>query len=201
MLNYYFLVSLRHGLEPSVDIFCLLFEMKLLDCYDCYVVFSHRDRGLPTHEHFKIPNCPSSNSGWKNRYFVVKPGDGMFAFSLNWSPPPIDDFNWTPVLTEPEIDSMIILWAIEPLGHSMNDILTDDALVSTGIGRLYDMSADQFSKAFLEELAMKNARGLRKRHRDRSFAEPHSSDVVPLINHQKLIPVDSSPVAPTAVVP
>ncbi|KAL2499949.1 Uncharacterized protein Adt_25499 [Abeliophyllum distichum] len=137
MLNYYLLVCLRHGVEPSVNVFRLLFEMKLLDRYDCYVVFSHRDRGLPTHDHFKIPNCPSSNSGWKNRYFFVKPVAGNFPFPLDWGVPPLEEFNSTPILSEQEIDSLIVVRAIEPLGRSMNDALTDDALVSAGIGRPY----------------------------------------------------------------
>ncbi|KAL2480124.1 Uncharacterized protein Adt_33090 [Abeliophyllum distichum] len=112
--------------------------MKLLDRYDCYVVFSHRDRGLPSHDHFKIPNCPSSNSGWKNRYFFVKPVSGSFPFPLDWGFPPLEEFNSTPILSEQEIDSLIILRATEPLGRSMNDALTDDALVSAGIDRPYE---------------------------------------------------------------
>ncbi|KAL2484630.1 Uncharacterized protein Adt_29386 [Abeliophyllum distichum] len=194
MLNYYLLVCVRHGMDPSVNVFRVLFEMKLLDRYDCYIVFSHRDRGLPTHDHFKIPNCPSSNSGWKNRFFFVKPVAGSFPFPLDWGVPPLEEFNSTPILSEQEIDSLIILRATEPLGRSMNDALTDDALVSAGIGRPYgreklyshlsdaknllvdfrrtlthecfaDMSADQFSEDFLEELARKNARGQKKRRR------------------------------------
>ncbi|KAL2526093.1 Uncharacterized protein Adt_11147 [Abeliophyllum distichum] len=137
MLNYYLLVCVRQGVEPSVDVFCLLFEMKLLDRYDCYVVFSHRDRGLPSHEYFKIPNCPSSNSCWKNRYFFVKPVVGNFSFPLDWGVPPLEEFNSTPLLSEQEIDSLIILRATEPIGRSMNDALTDDALVSAGIDRSY----------------------------------------------------------------
>ncbi|KAL2542499.1 Uncharacterized protein Adt_03477 [Abeliophyllum distichum] len=113
MLNYYLLVCVRRGVEPSVDVFRFFFEMKLLDRYDCYVVFSHRDRGLPSHDHFKIPNCPSSNSGWKNRYFFVKPVAGNFPFPLDWAVPPLEDFNSTPILSEQEIDSLIILRATE----------------------------------------------------------------------------------------
>ncbi|KAL2456885.1 Uncharacterized protein Adt_46585 [Abeliophyllum distichum] len=139
MLNYYLLVCIRRGIEPSIDVFRLLFEMKLLDRYDCYVVYSHRDRGLPSHDHFKIPNCPSNNS-WKNRYFFVKLVDGIFPFPLDWSILPLKEFNSTPILTGPEIDSLIILRATEPLGRSMNDALTDDALVSASIGRLYESS-------------------------------------------------------------
>ncbi|KAL2532438.1 Uncharacterized protein Adt_05789 [Abeliophyllum distichum] len=119
MLNYYLLVCVRHDVEPSVDVFRLLFEMKLLDRYDCYVVFSHRDRGLPSHDHFKIPNCPSSNSGWKNRYFFVKPVAGNFPFPLDWGVPHLEEFNSTPILSEQEIDSLIILRATEPLSQSM----------------------------------------------------------------------------------
>ncbi|KAL2517658.1 Uncharacterized protein Adt_13905 [Abeliophyllum distichum] len=160
MINYYLLVCIRKGIDPSVDVFRLLFEMKPLDRYDCYVVFSHRDRGVPAHEHFKIPNCPTSNSGWKSRYFFVKPVDEEFNFPLNWCIPPFEDFNSTPILDESEIDSLIMLRAIAPLGRSMNDVLTDDALVSAGIGRPYDMSADKFSEDVLEELARKNSRDL-----------------------------------------
>ncbi|KAL2475624.1 Uncharacterized protein Adt_36360 [Abeliophyllum distichum] len=137
MLNYYLLVCIRKGIEPSVDVFRLLFEMKPLDRYDCYVVFFHRDRGIPAHDHFKIPNCPTSNSGWKNRYFFVRPVDEEFSFPLEWGIPPFEDFNSTPILTESEIDSLIMLRATAPLGRSMNDVLTDDALVCAGIGRPY----------------------------------------------------------------
>ncbi|KAL2475482.1 Uncharacterized protein Adt_36218 [Abeliophyllum distichum] len=131
MINYYLLVCIRKGIEPSVNIFRLLFEMKPLDRYDCYIVFSHRDRGIPAHDHFKIPNCPTSNSGWKNRYFFVRPVDEEFNFPLNWGIPPFEDFNSTPILTESKIDSLIMLRAIAPLGRSMNDVLTDDALTVT----------------------------------------------------------------------
>ncbi|KAL2499424.1 hypothetical protein Adt_24974 [Abeliophyllum distichum] len=226
MLNYYLLVYIRHGLEPSIDIFRLLFEMKLLDHYDCFVVFSHRNRGLPAHDHFKIPNCPTFNSGWKNRYFFVKPFDGVFPFPLDWGILPFEDFNSTPVFTEPEIDSLITLRTIAPLGRSMNDVLTDDALVSDGIGRPYgrmssllalmtvvyairitdhvhlltDMSADKFTEDFLEELARKNSRGQIKRRRDHSSADPPSSDIILQTDHQELIPVDTSLVVQTATV-
>ncbi|KAL2474250.1 Uncharacterized protein Adt_34986 [Abeliophyllum distichum] len=153
--------------------------MKLLDRYDCYVVFSHRDRGLPSHDHFKILNCPSSNSGWKNRYFFVKLVAGDFSFPLDWSVPPLEEFNSTPILSEQDIDSLIILRATEPLGRSMNDALKDDALVSAGIGRPYDMSADQFTEDFLEELARKNKRGQRKRRREDPPVPSPSSDAAP----------------------
>ncbi|KAL2486724.1 Uncharacterized protein Adt_31480 [Abeliophyllum distichum] len=220
MLNYYLLVCVRHGVDPSVDVFRVLFEMKLLNRYDCYIVFSHRDRGPPTHDHFKIPNCPSSNSGWKNRFFFVKPVAGSFPFPLDWGVPPLEEFNSTPILSEQEIDSLIILRATEPLGRSMNGALTDDALVSAGIGRPYgreklylhlsdaknllvdfrrtlthecfaDMSVDQFSEDFLEELARKNARGQKKRRREpRPFPSP-SSDAALVGGQQAAEPVAS----------
>ncbi|KAL2531804.1 Uncharacterized protein Adt_05155 [Abeliophyllum distichum] len=188
MLNYYLLVCLRQGVEPSVDVFRLLFEMKLLDRYDCYVVFSHRDRGFPSHDHFKIPNCPSSNSGWKNMYFFVKPVAENFSFPLDWGVPPLEEFNSTPILSEQEIDSLIILRATEPLGRSMNDALTDDALVSAGIDRRYDMSADQFTEDFLEELARKNSRDQRKRRREnRPVPSPSSDAALPTCNMRRPI--------------
>ncbi|KAL2542702.1 hypothetical protein Adt_03680 [Abeliophyllum distichum] len=161
--------------------------MKLLYRYDCYVVFSHCDRGLPTHDHFKILNCPSSNSGWKNRYFFMKPVDGIFAFPLNWSVTLLEDFNSTPIQTEPEIDSLIILRKTEPLGRSMNDALTDDALVLAGIGRPYD----QFTENFLEELARKNSRGQRKRRRKTRLVDSPSSDAAPSSGQQAALPVES----------
>ncbi|KAL2526080.1 Uncharacterized protein Adt_11134 [Abeliophyllum distichum] len=157
--------------------------MKLLDRYDCYVVFSHRNRGLPSHDHFKIPNCPSSNSGWKNRYFFVKSVDGIFPFPLNWGVSPLEEFNSTPILTEPEIDTLIILRATGPLGQSMNDVLTDDAFVSAGIDRPYE--------DFLEELARKNSRGQRKRRRENRLVDSSSSDAVPSSGQQAAIPVES----------
>ncbi|KAL2454344.1 Uncharacterized protein Adt_48154 [Abeliophyllum distichum] len=193
MLNYYLLVCLLKGLEPSIDIFRLLFEMKPLDRYDCFVVFSHRDRGVPAQDHFKIPNCPTSNSGWKSRYFFVKPADGDFPFPIDWGVPPFEDFNITPILTESEIDSLIILRAIAPLGRSMNDVLTDDSLVSAGIGRPYDMSADKFSEDFLEELARRNSRGQRKRRRDNTPADPVSSEANPAPDNQDFLSIDHPP--------
>ncbi|KAL2454140.1 Uncharacterized protein Adt_48359 [Abeliophyllum distichum] len=200
MLNYYLLVCLRKGIEPSVDVFRLLFEMKHLDRYDCYVVFSHRDRGIPAHDHFKIPNCPTSNSGWKNRYFFVKPIDDEFPFPLEWGIPPFEDFNSTPILTESEIDSLIILRATSPLGRSMNDVLTDDALVCTGIGRPYDMSADKFTEDFLEELARRNSRGQKKRRRDPPSVDRTTPEANPPIEQQEPQPVNASPVVGTTTV-
>ncbi|KAL2532366.1 Uncharacterized protein Adt_05717 [Abeliophyllum distichum] len=192
MINYYLLVYIRKGIEPSVDVFRLLFEMKPLDRYDCYVVFSHRDRRIPAHNHFKIPNCPTSNSGWKNRYFFVRPVNGEFSFPLDWGIPPFEDFNSTPILTESEIDSLIILRAIAPLGRSMNDVLTNDALVSA------DMSTDKFTEDFLEELARKNSRGQRKRRRDNSSVDPASSEANPMIDPQESLPVTASAIMHTA---
>ncbi|KAL2469869.1 Uncharacterized protein Adt_38005 [Abeliophyllum distichum] len=200
MLNYYLLVCLRKGIEPSVDVFRLLFEMKPLDRYDCYVVFSHRDRGIPAHDHFKIPNCPTSNSGWKNRYFFVKPIDDEFPFPLEWGIPPFEDFNSTPILTESEIDSLIILRATSPLGWSMNDVLTDDALVCAGIGRPYDMSADKFTEDFLEELARRNSRGQKKRRRDPPSVDRTTPEANPLTEQQEPQPVNASPVVGTTTV-
>ncbi|KAL2531692.1 Uncharacterized protein Adt_05043 [Abeliophyllum distichum] len=153
MLNYYLLVCVRRRVEPSVDVFRLLFEMKVLDRYDCYVVFSHRDR--------------------------------------DWGVPPLEEFNSTPILSEQEIDSLIILRATEPLGRSMNDALTDDALVSAGIGRPYDMSADQFTEDFLEELAKKNTRGQRKRRRENRPIPSPSSDVALVSGQQTTEPAEA----------
>ncbi|KAL2512925.1 Uncharacterized protein Adt_18525 [Abeliophyllum distichum] len=201
MINYYLLVCIRKGIDPSVDVFRLLFEMKPLDRYDCYVVFSHRDRGVPAHEHFKIPNCPTSNSGWKSRYFFVKPVDEEFNFPLNWCIPPFEDFNSTPILDESEIDSLIMLRAIAPLGRSMNDVLTDDALVSAGIGRPYDMSADKFSEDFLEELARKNSRDRRKRRRENTSVDPASSEAPPATDPVQSVPVTASPVMQNVAAP
>ncbi|KAL2524293.1 Uncharacterized protein Adt_09347 [Abeliophyllum distichum] len=200
MLNYYLLVCIRKGIEPSVDVFRLLFEMKSLDRYDFYVVFSHRDRGIPAHDHFKIPNCPTSNSGWKNRYFFVRLVDEEFSFPLEWGIPPFQDFNSTPILTESEIDSLIILRATSPLGRSMNDVLTDDALVCAGIGRPYDMSADKFTEDFLEELARRNSRGQRKRRRDPSSVDRATPETHPPTDHQEPQPVNASPVVDTTTV-
>ncbi|KAL2533554.1 Uncharacterized protein Adt_06905 [Abeliophyllum distichum] len=182
MLNYYLLVCVRRSVEPSVDVFRLLFEMKLLDRYDC---------PLKLHDHFKILNYPSSNSGWKNRYFFMKPVVGTFPFPLDWGIPSLGEFNSTPILSEPEIDTLIILRAIELLGRSMNDALTDDALVSAGIGRPYDMSADQFTEYFLEELARKNSRGQRKSRRKNRPIESLSSDVALLSGQQATAPVEA----------
>ncbi|KAL2526606.1 Uncharacterized protein Adt_11660 [Abeliophyllum distichum] len=201
MINYYLLVCIRKGIDPSVDVFRLLFEMKPLDRYDCYVVFSHRDRGVPAHEHFKIPNCPTSNSGWKSRYFFVKSVDEEFNFPLNWCIPPFEDFNSTPILDESEIDSLIMLRAIAPLGRSMNDVLTDDALVSAGIGRPYDMSADKFSEDFLEELARKNSRDRRKRRRENISVDPASSEAPPATDPVQSVPVTASPVMQNVAAP
>ncbi|KAL2470943.1 Uncharacterized protein Adt_39079 [Abeliophyllum distichum] len=190
MLNYYLLVCIRKGIEPSVDVFRLLFEMKPLDRYDCYVVFSHRDRGIPAHDHFKIPNCPTSNSGWKNRYFFVRPVDEEFSFPLEWGIPPFEDFNSTPILTESEIDSLIILQATSPLGRSMNDVDR----------RCLDMSADKFTEDFLEELARRNSRGQRKRRRDPSPVDRATPETHPPTDHQESQPVNASPVVDTATV-
>ncbi|KAL2471814.1 Uncharacterized protein Adt_39950 [Abeliophyllum distichum] len=172
MLNYYLLVCVRHGVDPSVDVFRVLFEMKLLDRYDCYIVFSHRDRGLPTHDHFKIPNCPSSNSGWKNRFFFVKSVAGSFPFPLDWGVPPLEEFNSTPILSEQEIDYLIILRATEPLGRSMNDALTDDALVSTGIGRPYG------GQQTADPIASQEAHGVTEQLRTPESSRPRSPRVV-----------------------
>ncbi|KAL2526930.1 Uncharacterized protein Adt_11984 [Abeliophyllum distichum] len=199
MLNYHLRMCMLKGLEPSIDIFRLLFEMKPLDRYDCFVVFSHRDRGVPAHDHFKIPNCPTSNSGWKSRYFFVRPADGDFPFPIDWGVPPFEDFNITPILTESEIDSLIILRAISPLGRSMNDVLTDDSLVSAGIGRPYDMSVDKFTEDFLEELARRNSRGQKKRRRDNSSVDPASSGANPAPDHHDSQFVDPSPVVQTTM--
>ncbi|KAL2458110.1 hypothetical protein Adt_46088 [Abeliophyllum distichum] len=104
----------------------------------------------------------------------------MLAFPLNWSVPLLKDFNSTPIFIEPEIDSLIILRTIEPLGRSINDVLTDDALVSAGIGHPYDMSADKFTEDFIEELARKNTQGQRKRRRDHSSGDLHL--LIPICN-------------------
>ncbi|KAL2480083.1 hypothetical protein Adt_33049 [Abeliophyllum distichum] len=153
------------------------------------------------HEHFRIPNFPTSNSGWKNRYFFVKLVDRMFTFLVDWSVLLLDEFNSTPILIEHEIDSLINLRTIEPFGRSINDVLTNDALVSAGIGRLYDMSANRFSEDFLKELARKNARGQRKRCKNRSSTDLPCFDVVPSIDHQELIQVDSSPLTQIGTLP
>ncbi|KAL2532029.1 Uncharacterized protein Adt_05380 [Abeliophyllum distichum] len=193
--------GLRFPLHPFlVEFFCTFNlspgqlvpnALRMLNYYLLVCVFSHRDRGLPSHDHFKIPNCPSSNSGWKNRYFFVKPVAGNFSFPLDWGVPPLEEFNSTPILSEQEIDSLIILRATEPLGRSMNDALTDDALVSAGIGVPYDMSADQFTEDFLEELARKNSRGQRKRRRENRPVPSPSSDATHVSGQQATEPAES----------
>ncbi|KAL2457886.1 mitogen-activated protein kinase kinase kinase 19 [Abeliophyllum distichum] len=109
----------------------------------------------------------------------------FLASIVEWSPPPPEDFNKTHILSESEIDYLIIIRSLEPLARSMNDVLTDEALVSVGIGRPYDMSADQFSEEFLEELARKNERSRKKRKRVLLSAENLKSS--------RLLPSHSTP--------
>ncbi|KAL2461913.1 Uncharacterized protein Adt_45333 [Abeliophyllum distichum] len=192
MLNYYLLVCVRRGVEPSVDVFRLLVEMKLLDRYDCYVVFSHRDRGLPSQDHFKIPNCPSSNSGWKNRYFFVKPVAGDFSFPLDWSVPPLEEFNSTPILSEQDIDSLIILRATEPLGRSMNDALTDDALVSDWhqAAHMICRPTNSLKTSWRNSPVRTDGAKEKDSREDRSVPSP-SSDAAPVSGQPAIEPVES----------
>ncbi|KAL2491863.1 Bromodomain adjacent to zinc finger domain 1A [Abeliophyllum distichum] len=138
MLALYFLyMCLLHDIDPSIDLFRCVFEMHRLTSCDSYIYFSTR---VPFH----VPHYRTSNSGWKKRFFFVRPVAGSFPFDTFWKHPQIRLFN-SPVDVTPylqkKIDQLINL---DPPGSELNKVLTDRNMLTVGIGRPVGMDGVEF---------------------------------------------------------
>ncbi|KAL2532531.1 Bromodomain adjacent to zinc finger domain 1A [Abeliophyllum distichum] len=134
---YFLYMCLLHGIDPSIDLFRCIFEMHRLTSCDSYIYFSTR---VPFH----VPHYRNSNSGWKKRFFFVRPVAGSFPFDTFWKNPQIRLFN-SPVDVTPylqkQIDQLINL---DPPGSELNKVLTDRNMLTVGIGRPVGMDGVEY---------------------------------------------------------
>ncbi|KAL2518001.1 Uncharacterized protein Adt_14248 [Abeliophyllum distichum] len=102
-----------------------------------YIYFSTR---VPFH----VPHYRNSNSGWKKRFFFVRPVAGSFPFDTFWKNPLIRLFN-SPVDVTPylqkQIDQLINL---DPPGSELNKVLTDRNMLTVGSGRPVGMDGVEY---------------------------------------------------------
>ncbi|KAL2460347.1 Uncharacterized protein Adt_43767 [Abeliophyllum distichum] len=134
---YFLYMCLLHGIDPSIDLFRCIFEMHRLTSCDSYIYFSTR---VPFH----VPHYRNSNSGWKKRFFFVRPVAGSFPFDTFWKNPQIRLFN-SPVDVTPYLQKQIDqLVSLDPPGSELNKVLTDRNMLTVGIGRPVGMDGMEY---------------------------------------------------------
>ncbi|KAL2460286.1 Uncharacterized protein Adt_43706 [Abeliophyllum distichum] len=135
MLAYFLLLCLKNDISPSVKLCRLVFEMKRSVGLKCFVYLSCK-------ENFNVPICPSSNTGWKRRFFFIRPRVGEFSFPNIWGYPDVSKFNRPVPRTAPLKQQLDRLLGLAPLGGKMFEVLSDEMLMSVGLGHVEGMNFD-----------------------------------------------------------
>ncbi|KAL2517780.1 Uncharacterized protein Adt_14027 [Abeliophyllum distichum] len=86
-----------------------------------------------------LPHLPSSNSGWRRRFFFVQPEVGQFAFKTCWRTPFCKHFN-EPLDLDHELKARLDkILSLKPLGSQMSEVLSNENLRRVHIGSPKDM--------------------------------------------------------------
>ncbi|XP_022852999.1 uncharacterized protein LOC111374549 [Olea europaea var. sylvestris] len=132
---YFLYVCLKKGISPSMDLFRCIFEMHELVQCNAFVYFTTR---VP----MQFPKFRNSNSGWKSRFFFVRPSKGQFSFNTNWRHSQIRLFN-SQVEATPFLEAQIQdLVDVPPLAPDLGSVLTMKNMLKVGMSRPIGMDFD-----------------------------------------------------------
>ncbi|XP_022850902.1 uncharacterized protein LOC111372739 [Olea europaea var. sylvestris] len=90
----------------------------------------------------QFPKFRNSNSGWKSRFFFIRPSKGQFSFNTNWRHPQIRLFN-SQVEATPFLEAQIQdLVDVPPLAPDLGSVLTMKNMLKVGMSRPIGMDFD-----------------------------------------------------------
>ncbi|KAL2524685.1 Uncharacterized protein Adt_09739 [Abeliophyllum distichum] len=142
--TYFLYLCLTNNIEPCLRLFISVFDMYPVLESNCYAYIQLKVKLL-------LPHFPSSNSGWRRRFFFVRPEVGQFPFKTCWRTPFCKHFN-EPVDLDHELKARLDkILSLKPPESQMSEVLSNENLRRVHIGSPEDM--DNFDLGGVMDIA------------------------------------------------
>ncbi|KAL2540718.1 Bromodomain adjacent to zinc finger domain 1A [Abeliophyllum distichum] len=130
--TYFLYLCLTNNIEPCLRLFRSVFDMYHMLGSNCYAYIQLNVKLL-------LPHFPSSNSGWRRRFFFVRPEVGQFSFKTCWRTPFCKHFN-EPLDLDHELKARLDkILSLKPPGSQMSEVLSNENLRRVHIRSPEDM--------------------------------------------------------------
>ncbi|KAL2476784.1 Bromodomain adjacent to zinc finger domain 1A [Abeliophyllum distichum] len=130
--TYFLYLCLTNNIEPCLRLFRSVFDMYPVLGSNCYAYIQLKVKLL-------LPHFPSSNSGWRRRFFFVRPEVGQFPFKTCWGTPFCKHFN-EPLDLDHELNARLDkILSLKPPESQMSEVLSNENLRRVHIGSPEDM--------------------------------------------------------------
>ncbi|KAL2527532.1 Bromodomain adjacent to zinc finger domain 1A [Abeliophyllum distichum] len=130
--TYFLYLCLTNNIEPCLRLFRSVFDMYPVLGSNCYAY-------IPLKVKLLLPHFSNSNSGWRRRFFFVRPEVGEFSFKTCWRTPFCKYFN-EPLDLDHELKARLDkILSLKPPGSQMNEVLSNENLRRVHIGSPEDM--------------------------------------------------------------
>ncbi|KAL2540673.1 Uncharacterized protein Adt_01651 [Abeliophyllum distichum] len=135
--TYFLYLCLTNNIEPCLRLFRSVFDMYPVLGSNCYAYIQLKVKLL-------LPHFPSSNSGWRRRFFFVRPEVGQFPFKTCWRTPFCKHFN-EPLDLDHELKTRLDkILSLKPPESQMSEVLSNENLRRVHIGSPEDMDDFDF---------------------------------------------------------
>ncbi|KAL2470824.1 Uncharacterized protein Adt_38960 [Abeliophyllum distichum] len=142
--TYFLYLCLTNNIEPCLRLFRSVFDMYPVLGSNCYAYIQLKVKLL-------LPHFPSSNSGWRRRFFFVRPEVGQFPFKTCWGTPFCKHFN-KPLDLDHELKARLDkILSLKPPESQMSEVLSNENLRRVHIGFPEDM--DNFDLGCVMDVA------------------------------------------------
>ncbi|KAL2481647.1 Uncharacterized protein Adt_34613 [Abeliophyllum distichum] len=119
--TYFLYLCLTNNIEPCLRLFRSVFDMYHVLGSNCYAYIQLKVKLL-------LPHFPSSNSGWRRRFFFVRPEVGQFPFKTCWRTPFCKHFN-EPLDLDHELKTRLDkILSLKPPESQMSEVLSNENL-------------------------------------------------------------------------
>ncbi|KAL2518082.1 Uncharacterized protein Adt_14329 [Abeliophyllum distichum] len=135
--TYFLYLCLTNNIEPCLRLFRSVFDMYPVLGSNCYAYIQLKVKLL-------LPHFPSSNSGWRRRFFFVRPEVGQFPFKTCWKTPFCKHFNEPPDLDHELKTRLDKILSLKPPESQMSEVLSNENLRRVHIGSPEDMDDFDF---------------------------------------------------------
>ncbi|KAL2526787.1 Bromodomain adjacent to zinc finger domain 1A [Abeliophyllum distichum] len=137
MSTYFLYLCLTNNIEPCLRLFRSVFYMYHVLGSNCYAYIQLKVKLL-------LPHFPSSNSGWRRRFFFIRPEVGQFSFKTCWRTPFCKYFN-EPLDLDHELKTRLDkILSLKPPESQMSEVLSNENLRRVHIGSPEDMDDFDF---------------------------------------------------------
>ncbi|KAL2524738.1 Bromodomain adjacent to zinc finger domain 1A [Abeliophyllum distichum] len=135
--TYFLYLCLTNNIEPCLRLFRSVFYMYPVLGSNCYAYIQLKVKLL-------LPHFSSSNSGWRRRFFFVRPEVGQFPFKTCWRTPFCKHFN-EPLDLDHELKTRLDkILSLKPPESQMSEVLSNENLRRVHIGSPEDMDDFDF---------------------------------------------------------